>query len=199
MILKIVEKDTTSQHWFSLLSQAPDVFALFGGSQEIENTRFQVDGFIAVYNKLCQCQMQFQKPTLSNLDCKFNFLEMLIQNEISTLFNTERNQVNKDNQSPFHLAQLKQLTTISHGCFGHAEWNGSYNDVCWLVILVSLSVQSISFVGITTRSSQSLLICLSVICSAVVFGQSSACPCALKSLLILFHSQLVRSIEISNH
>ena len=169
MILKIVEKETTSQHWFSLLSQAPDVFALFGGSQEIENTRFQVDGFIAVYNKLCQCQMQFQKPTLSNLDCKFNFLEMLIQNEISTLFNTERNQVNKDNQSPFHLAQLKQLTTISHGCFGHAEWNGSYNDVCWLVIVVSVSVQSISFVGITTRFSQSLLICLSVICSALLF------------------------------
>ena len=37
--------------------------------------------------------------------------------------------------------------------FGHAEWNGPYN-VCWLVILVSLSGELIgSFVGITIRFS----------------------------------------------
>ena len=74
---------------------------------------------------------------MSTLDCQTNFLEMLIQNEVLTLFSTDRNQVNRDDKSPFHLAQLKQLTTISQTCvngmdflvllfschFGHAEWN----------------------------------------------------------------------------
>ena len=64
---------------------------------------------------------------------------MLIQNEVLILFSTDRNQVNRDDKGPFHLAQLKQLTTISQTCmnemdflvllvsdhFGHAEWNGS--------------------------------------------------------------------------
>ena len=66
--------------------------------------------------------------------------------------------MNEDNNSSFHLAQLKQLTTIFQTCvngmvflvllvsgrFGHAEWNEPYIDVSWLVILVSLSGQSIS-------------------------------------------------------
>ena len=35
------------------------------------------------------------------------------------------------------------LVLLVSGRFGHAEWNGPYNDVCCLVILVSLSGQSV--------------------------------------------------------
>ena len=37
------------------------------------------------------------------------------------------------------------LVLLVSGRFGYAEWNGPYIDVSWLVILVSLSGQSISF------------------------------------------------------
>ena len=71
------------------------------------------------------------------MDCKINFLEMLIKNEVLTLFSNERKQVNKENKNPLHLAQLKKLATTSQTCvngmdflvlfvsgrFGYAKWN----------------------------------------------------------------------------
>ena len=47
------------------------------------------------------------------MDCKINFLEMLIKNEVLTLFSNERKQVKKENKNPLHLAQLKKLATTS--------------------------------------------------------------------------------------
>ena len=85
-------------------------------------------------------------------------------------------------KGPFHLAQLKQVTTISQTCVNGMDPN---INVFWLVILVSLSGRSISwFVGITISFSliPVNLLVSHLFCSVAVVGQSSAC---------LFHYSLL--------